>query len=380
MRSSPFTSQPVTLLVGGPDSPSKETTPVPFYVHKSLLVAISPFFRAAFESKNGIGYTEGASGIMPLPEDRPQDWAYALQWMYEEMSNSVTHSSHVVSRLYHPLVDRPFEQYLAYGQARRDYKDRHETKFVARSEPGQTRVEFKEEKPNPDMKPPTRPSPPSFGPLIRLYILADKYDLPRSLKKDICRRVDQVGRVARCVPATWDVENLWENVPQQPTWGDDSPIGTDLKETIVNMYSDLDKRSFQNLFFQADSKGATGNTAPATSPDGSENTANPTEVQPAADGEAKTCSDDDVCTSWHPVFMRDLMAKMHRQLNDLKAGVPDARKDFGGREMVGPRSERMRATGRERFPSLYANSTFADGYGVTNRPGEEVAGGGDSAS
>ena len=40
-------------------------------------------------------------------------------------------------------------------------------------------------------------------------MLADRWDV-RELKSEVCRRVREVGREAKCVPEREDVEMLWE--------------------------------------------------------------------------------------------------------------------------------------------------------------------------
>jgi hypothetical protein len=315
---------------------------------------------------------------MPLPEDRPQDWAFALQWMYEEMSRCVPGGLTLTSaRLYHAFVDRPLDQYLEYRKARQAYKDR-----VTTTTPAST-SEASGEVPGSAMSAPVRPPPPSFGPLVRLYILADKYDLPHALKLDICRRVEEVGRLGRCIPATWDVWNLWENVIEAP-YGEDTAVEhalqqDNLKETILDMYRDLNMSSFRNLFFQSQAKEATANDDLTGNDNDAQNNTKQTKTQQGALGIGKTCTDDEVCDSWHPVFMRDLMAKMHRKLNDLKDGVPNVKKcaPADGR---GRRGRLRGCSIRERFYSLYANSTYVGGYGESNWSGEELAGGGDATS
>ena len=84
-----FNSPPVTLLVGGPSSPSTELHPIPFYVHADLLTSVSSFFRAAFDTKSahtasnkGWSFAESQTRMMRLPEERPEDVAYLMQWVY----------------------------------------------------------------------------------------------------------------------------------------------------------------------------------------------------------------------------------------------------------------------------------------------------------
>lgn len=389
--SSPFTAPPVTLLVGGPKSPSRETWPVTFYVHENVLTQISPFFRAGFELNSQAAFSEGVSRTMQLPEDRPEDFAYLLQWVYWQLSNtppsthtpeqypalvSLQGSNTSALSLWHPSIDIPLSHFQAYRAMKEADKA---LAGVAKdlSEPPpllstidandwhfglalQSNIQQSQVQPPASMQPTVsietakddaqastdssapdttqkpkivRPPPPAFGPLVRLYVLADKYALPTSLKRDICARVRDVGKQGKCVPDADDIATIWESVLEDAEGhygrGDEQ---TNPKDTILEMYERLSTKSFRELFF-------------AEGQDGAE------EVY-----------------HWHPVFMRDLLARKFGGCNAATTVVAsDGRKgvegEDGGWESFG---ELGRARRRERFPSL---------YGVTNRSGEEVLGG-----
>jgi len=102
----------------------------------------------------------------------------------------------------------------------------------------------------------SRPQPPPFGPLIRLYILADKYNIdtpsstdsflhPKhghgntSLRNQIIQRIKAIHILANCVPDIEDVERLWTCVP----------VDTEgLKSVIVEMYAGLSRGAFGKVF------------------------------------------------------------------------------------------------------------------------------------
>ena len=297
----PFTAPPVILLVGGSSSPSKETNPVPFYVHDEVLTAISPFFRAAFELNTANTFSEGLSRTMKLPEDRPEDIAYLLQWTYWQLSNMplIAATSELADRaalsLWHPSIDIPLSHYQAYKTVTKANKvvkdlagkmmegeilvsqvDALDWQFAIEQAPSQTvpdasvhEAQTQTQPSNLEMKP-QRPPPPTFGPLVRLFILADKYALPMSLKQDICQRVRDVGKTGKCVPDADDIFLLWDSIYS------DVDQNTDLKQVVLEMYAALSLASFRGLFF----------------------------------GHDKKANDEEDVEKWHPLFMRDLMGKM----------------------------------------------------------------------
>ena len=163
---------------------------------------------------------------MSLPEERPEDIALLLQWVYHR---AVSHTSYQKvgkpgSRfndgLHHEQIDPCIHRYQEFIEAKRLLK----------------RTLGKEHKQVVALK---RPKPPAFGPLVRLYVLADKFDI-KELKSEICRRVREVGKEAKCVPEREDVQLLWDGIVEEADMG--------LKNTIVEMYARLRCKSFRAVF------------------------------------------------------------------------------------------------------------------------------------
>jgi BTB/POZ domain len=368
---SPFTASPITLLVGGPDSPSKEDVPVAFYVHESVVTAVSPFFRAAFDLNLRHGFSERMSRQMKLPEDRPEDFAFLLQWVYWKVSNEVTgaEDAHACAGtgLRHPSIDLPLAEYNAYRERRRAERSLVEKvkeechnpvhqlalglPFASANgmQPLQAQVPSDGATENIESIESTtdtlaekqrlrRPAPPAFGPLIRLYTLADKYILPPLLKRMICTRVRDVGREGRCVPDANDVALLWDSVVEEAGVEERSRDNDNLKTAMLDMYAGLSVKSFKVLFLSTASK----------------------EDARDGDGQGGTPTPEaDRAWQWHPVFMRDLMARMFEKANGKERKENGIRK---GRSL----ESLVRARRSERFPSL---------YGVHNLSGEEGLGG-----
>ncbi len=67
----------VTVTVG----PKRQ----PFYVHLESLCAVSPFFAAAFNKT--YNFAESTSATLNLPECRPDDFEYFVQWLYTHTLN-----------------------------------------------------------------------------------------------------------------------------------------------------------------------------------------------------------------------------------------------------------------------------------------------------
>ena len=57
----------------------------PFYVHLEALCAVSPFFAAAFNKT--YNFAESSSATIHLPEARPEDFEYFIQWLYTHTLN-----------------------------------------------------------------------------------------------------------------------------------------------------------------------------------------------------------------------------------------------------------------------------------------------------
>lgn len=378
-----------------------------FYVHEDVLTKISPFFGAAFESGSQTAFSEGVSRTMKLPEDRPEDFAYLLQWVYWQLSNappstpvpeqypavvSLQTSDTSALSLWHTSIDIPLSHFQAYRALKKaekvitaamkahpepqpymstvDANDWHlglaqqstiqRGQTLARTQQTLATEAAKVDPPVPADTAPSsprqkqmlvRPPPPVFAPLIRLYILADKYSLPTSLKRDICMRVQQVGKEGKCVPDADNVAMLWDGVLEDASQNE----GTNLKDMVLEMYAALSTKSFNGLFYSS----ATASTQ-SLGPEDTGRQAHSTTHLRIEDGEE--------AYQWHPVFMRDLLA---RKFEDRHAGTT-AVASKGGKGGTGNGGgwvsfgELGRVRRRERFPSL---------YGVNNRSGEEGLGG-----
>ena len=418
---SPFTAPPVTLLVGGLSSPSKEIKPVPFYVHEDVLTRMSAFFRAAFQLGSHASFSEGVSRTMKLPEDRPEDFAYLLQWVYWQLSNaplsiqpseqfpaviSLQASDSSALSLWHISIDIPLSHFHAYRALKKAEKvisaavkehpeaqpylstvDANDWHFGLAQQPpiqqGQilalTQQTFATEAPKETSPVPAdtaspsspwqkqklvRPPPPVFAPLIRLYILADKYSLPTSLKRDICNRVQQVGTEGKCVPDAENIVMLWDGVLETASQQE----GTNLKDTVLGMYAALSTKSFGGLFYCSSTNASSSHLVGLEDGRGQAQAHVTTDVKVRDGGEE--------AYQWDPVFMRDLLARKFEGRGHVgtNTAVTLGSEGGGGRGGMGNDGGEWVSFGelgrvrrrRERFPSL---------YGVRNRSGEEVLGG-----
>lgn len=118
----------------------------PFRVHRDLLCDESPFFKAAFAKE----FKEASEGILDLPEDDVDTFDRFIQWMYSG------------------------EYGLSGGF--------------------ETHAEADER----------------YNQLARLYILADKLQVPR-LKNDVVNKFFEVKVKARCVPRCSTVSYIFKN-------------------------------------------------------------------------------------------------------------------------------------------------------------------------
>lgn len=227
--SSPFASPPITLIVGGPSSPSPQTPRTTFYVHADLLTSVSSFFRAAFDNHDSqAGFLEASTLTMRLPEQRAEDMAYLVQWLY--FAKGIP----TIQSLHHDLIDIPLQKMEAYKCERAIVQ--HAEKYGEISQL---------------ISP--RPRPPAFGPLIRLYVLADRLGVHGGLKSAICTRVREVGNAAAAVPSKDDLWRLWDGVPKllgrsREGWKATSFGGAmvqgeeqeeDLKSVMLEMYANM---------------------------------------------------------------------------------------------------------------------------------------------
>lgn len=328
---SPFTSPVITLVVGGPDSPSRETQPTHFHVHRSLLLKHSPIFRvmlggsehddAAAESSAPASWTESKKNVLELPEDRAADCAMLLRWLYssdhsnnseflplhqpglehEEIDDAVQrcrtwrdrngspqnnqeNTMHGPSFNYNDVyIDdaddasrmRPFgkDDVHAAGSRERPPTLHHgpwaamlntiaQSAAVARDaltkDPGSETTTTD----NP------RPEPPALGPLIRLYILADKYliseassqyptssnvtkspevvagnlERPNHIKYQILLRLQTINRMIKVVPDREDVDRLWSSITVDAK-------NDPLKMGILKMYAMLSQRERKKIVY-----------------------------------------------------------------------------------------------------------------------------------
>jgi len=274
-------SKPYTLLVGGPDSPSPEKDAVAFYVHADLLLNISPFFRAAFEAKQlGYAFQEAATGTMRLPEERPDDFRFLLQWLYWKYAlrlaglqykvSMLSHEGSVladleyVGGLWHEKIEPPLKIYREYKAEKKLLK-----KAAVHGDISQLIM--------------PRPPPPMFGPLIRLYILADRYDIGDGLREEIVQKFRWLGCAGSCVPGREDVRLLWNWV-----------VGADrLKEVVLQMYAGLKGKGFGRVFLGNDTENGEG---------------------------------------WHLTFVTDLLIVMFSKQEEKRKQTPDAAEGELGKE------------------------------------------------
>ena len=246
-----FNSPSVTVLVGGASSPSLEEEPVTFHVHADLLTKASAFFKAIFggdvtgTSAVKSGFLESRSRTVTLPEDRPEDIAYLLQYLSGRdlySTNSLPVPAVVeTALLYHKLVDESLDYYVRWCDKRqamkragtwRDWSARRQGAPMS-TETGPmyhlTAVHYQQD----EMY--IRPQAPAFGPLFRLYILADKYDIQMDLRPSIIRRVQEVERVGKCVPEREDLGLLWDGILEHESVG--------LKRAVIDMWAGMGNKS-----------------------------------------------------------------------------------------------------------------------------------------
>lgn len=206
---------------------------------------------------------------MRLPEERAEDVLYLLQWLYSPKCFPAGQS------LYHELIDIPLRKMEEYKRERAMMQ--HAAKHGDISQL---------------ISP--RPAPPAFGPLMRLYILADRLNLDGGLKGLLCERTKEVGLLASAVPGKEDVWRLWEALPRRVdeaaqargSTSDAEPRESgslrrgqeeDLKAVVVEMYANM--RGW--LVFE--------------------------EV-----------NENDEGFDWHPLFMKALVVRLLREKADMR--------------------------------------------------------------
>jgi len=376
-----YATEIVTLVVGGPASPAQERSPTKFYIHEPLLVKSSPVFRAMLLSPNHDSrpgtfpsvWKEAHTKEICLPEDRVNDWAMLAKWLYSGGIAANTLSTKDVEQLDGlDLLEQIREKqpgladstatsavadFVAWRESQRYKKTIDLSKLVGVSaaqgsscsggymwyraktliDAGQpvkhvektlhcnvvgaaagTAAATAQEETAEEIGLP-RPAPPALGPLVRLYILADKYAIddgvpprafspgPRSegpcpsdsaeadadadvaivehtretsLSHQIVLRLRAINKVANVVPGREDIDRLWSAV----VLGEDA-----LKAEIVQMYARMNRRSFESVFGRcsADSGGGDGETRLGIHGHG------------WGDGSADE--------EWHPAFLRAVM-------------------------------------------------------------------------
>ena len=155
-----------------------------------------------------------------------------------------------------------------------------------------------------------RPRPPAFGPLIRLYIIADKYDVCGGLKEDIVDRADEVSKLSNCVPDAEDIWGLWDGVVESVDSKEGEQSKVSLKVKVLELYAGLNFRSMRSLFAEGGDEVKEGG--------GNE------------EGGYGKEEDGGELEMWHPTFLRDLLLHMVQ-----------------GRELVGLRTNKGGTRGVE---------------------------------
>ena len=327
---------------------------------------------------------------MRLPEERPEDFAYMLQWVYWRLSNQHDRDFGAAGGgLWHAGIDEPLEAYRLYREKRKivrqadsvqkekEGRQRYtgatstigaivsgmpvpQAQPLPPSQPTQTQAAIdtvtsndatpqnpEQASTQPSKSKLTRPQPPAFGPLVRLYILADKYSLPTQLKQDICTRVRDAGREARCVPDADDVALLWDSTLEHVSTSHSDEEEPNLKAVVLTLYENLGVRSFQGLFF-----GVASTSDSALPMENGEAMGAGIAAQGVADEVGDGYED---AWKWHPNFMRDLMHRMFAKVNEASITAANGKGDKAGEvameRVVGDGLGRIRRT--ERFPSLY---------------------------
>lgn len=254
---SPFSTPPVLLRVGGASSPSRETEPVSFFVHEKLLTRASAFFRAALASRShhiknsssgppsysAYNFLEAQTRTIDLPEDRPDDVRFFLKWLYSgfgagifppKPSNTTTSvkeprktpssperptAACPTTKLNSLIPHTTLHTQVTTRSLRLHSTYNHERQLVTAAKRHGNITQLL----------PSRPPPPAFGPLIRLYLFADKYQVGLGLKDLICDVVREVAEGCNAVPGRGDVEMLWEGLPE-------GNVLSGLKRLVVDMY------------------------------------------------------------------------------------------------------------------------------------------------
>ena len=266
----PFSSSPIALIVGGISSPSPNTPQTTFYVHADLLIRVSSFFRAAFDNHNSqAGFLEASTLTMRLPEQRPEDLAYLVRWLYCPKGISTAQS------LYHELVDIPLQKMEKYKRERAivQHVEKHGDISQLIS---------------------SRPSPPAFGPLIRLYILADRLSVHGGLNSAICARVKEVGGAAAAVPSKEDIWRLWDGVPKLAGRAEEGVKGVNADDGLARVTDDEDDLKSVVVEMYANMRGW---------------------------AVFEDVDESDESFDWHPLFMRSLVIRLLREKRETREAL-----------------------------------------------------------
>ena len=125
--------------------------PSTFLVHREALCSASRFFAAALNPSYSQSFLEASSGTVCLPDCRPQDFQYLVQWLYTG------------GDLSHEEIRGPH---------------------------------------------------PAYFRLIKLYALADKLDFT-SLRNDICDKIAEVADETNSVPTPDDTKTIDNELPPE---------------------------------------------------------------------------------------------------------------------------------------------------------------------
>lgn len=281
-----FSSSLVMLIVGGPQSPAHELHATTLYVHEELLIAASPVFSRMLSTSYNKILSDGTSSPwieaktrqVILPEDRVEDWARLVYWLYaDRLAGNTLQTRHLQNKTnsqvlffmqkHQPgLADwslitsiKAYQRWKHHNsQSRNQYGCLDDAKLSvvlrkALSKAGIDRQITKDdlalvralnvgEQFNPAALRCSRPDPPMFGPLIRLAVLADKYGIGTTgqfgLQRQIALRLQAVNSLANAIPNREDVNRMWHGLPEY-----NHPV----KLVVLDCYARLKEQSFKNV-------------------------------------------------------------------------------------------------------------------------------------
>lgn len=207
----PFSYQPVLLLVG----PERYG----IYVHEEFLTSVSEYFRAALDTRVpanlsqsrtlSAGFIESITKVIELKEDDVEDLRYFVQWLYSTRSNSeVIPFTSIPSTKSPSESDDNFIPTAVQARAAAAHSCPTTGSFAAAKDA------LKHKRINPHLNEDSRKAGnlPSFGPLIRLYFLADRLCVPDSvgLKDHILDQFQWVAITGNVVPTVGNVRDIYE--------------------------------------------------------------------------------------------------------------------------------------------------------------------------